>query len=288
MYQSGEGVVTAKHDTLGKFNLYCLPSPPPVDAEGQEVPTESNVEGVSPELLFTENNTNFQRLYGGQNETPYVKDAFHDHIIPSHRPKEAGGFFDSKIHSQTSSHRTMPSGGYETETPPSEQEEGPRTPFPSTAQFVNPEKKGTKSAAHYTFENVPGRGGCAVVRLKLTPRKPEEDPSVEDEGVFDDAIEERREEANEFYNGLVLGPISDDFRQIMRQAFSGMLWTKQFYQFIQKTWLEGDPKQPPPPAERKYIRNKVCYLCRMLLSVVNGVASGLETSVYRRYLVHAR
>ena len=70
-------------------------------------------------------------------------------------------------------------------------------------------------------------------------------------------MEERREEANEFYNGLVLGPISDDFRQIMRQAFGGMLWTKQHYQFIQKPWMEGDPKQPPPPPDRKYIRNRV-------------------------------
>lgn len=264
MYASGEGVITAKHHSLGKLNLYCLPSPPPVDAKGEEA--QGDAEGVFPELLFTENNTNFSRLYGGQNETSYVKDAFHDHIVTSHRPTECDsqeGFFAGKIHSQTQSHHTKPSGGFrgdEIDTPPSEQEQGPRTPFPPTASYVNPERKGTKSAAHYIFRDVPPRGGCAVVRMKLTPRKPAEDPSVEDEGVFDDAVEERREEANEFYNGLVLGPISDDFRQIMRQALGGMLWTKQHYQFIQEPWMKGDPKQPPPPSERKHIRNKV-HLC---------------------------
>jgi hypothetical protein len=122
---------------------------------------------------------------------------------------------------------------------------------------VNPEKTGTKSAAHYTFRDVPAEGGCAVVRLKLTPLSPKKDPSLEDEGVFDDEVEARRQEADEFYHSLVLGPMSDDLKQIMRQALGGMLWTKQFYKFIQKEWIEGDPGQPPPPPERKYIRNRV-------------------------------
>lgn len=230
-----------------------------MDSQGEEIDT--NTDGVLPELLFTENNTNFHRLYGGQNETAYVKDAFHDHIIESHRPPvvdaEHPGYFATKIHSQTSAHRTTPSGVDESATPPNECEEGPRTPFPAGPTFVNPDKRGTKAAAHYTFRDVPPKGGCAVVRLKLTPRQPVDDPSVEDEGIFDDTVEERREEANEFYAGLVQGPISDDFRQIMRQAFGGMLWTKQYYQFVQKVWIEGDPAQPPPPAERKWIRNKV-------------------------------
>lgn len=259
MHASGDAVITAKHETLGKYHLYCIPSPPPVDSQGEEVTSETDM--IQPELLFTENNTNYYRLYGGQNETPFVKDAFHDHIVLSHRPappeeEDEKGYFLSRIHSQTSSHRTVPSGVDEAETPPNEREQGPRTPFPGPA-FVNPEKKGTKAAAHYTFRDVPPRGGCAVVRLTLTPLGPEVDTSVEDEGIFDDTVEERREEADEFYAQLVPGPISDDFRQIMRQAFGGMLWTKQYYQFVQKTWIEGDPAQPPPPPERKWIRNKV-------------------------------
>ena len=97
-----------------------------------------------------------------------------------------------------------------------------------------------------------------MVRLKLTPSRLGKDVSLEDELVFDDAVEERRQEADEFYSSLVFGPITDDLKQIMRQAFAGMLWTKQYYRFVQKEWLGGDPAQPPPPPNRKFIRNRVC------------------------------
>lgn len=216
---------------------------------GDDAEFDDDADAVEPELLFTENNTNFQRLYGGRNEPLYAKDAFHDHIIPKHRPakaREDGGFFAGKIHSRSDSF-----------VEGEEEEYGPRTPFPADNGFVNPERKGTKAAAHYVFKDVPGKGGCAVVRLKLTPKSASRDPSVEDEGLFDDRVEERREEADEFYSSLILGPISDDLKQIMRQGLAGMLWTKQYYEFIQKPWAEGDPAQPPPPPERKYIRNRV-------------------------------
>jgi len=244
--------VSVRHPTLGKTHLYCLPSPPPVGPTNDfEVDPESDV--VQPNLLFTENNTNFSRLYGGTNETLHVKDAFHDHIIASHRPPASESqeeeLFSPRIRSRTASFF----GGQ----PSDVLEEGPCVPFPLSASFVNPDLKGTKSAAHYTFHDVPGHGGCAVVRLKLTPSRLGKDVSLEDEVVFDDAVEERRQEADEFYKSFTFGPISDDLNQIMRQAFAGMLWTKQYYRFIQKEWLEGDPAQPPPPPNRKFIRNKV-------------------------------
>ncbi|KAH6914472.1 cytoplasmic protein [Coprinopsis sp. MPI-PUGE-AT-0042] len=266
-------MVTVRHPQLGKTHLYCLPSPPPVGpANGFEVDPEEDV--VQPDLLFTENNTNFSRLYGGNNDTPYVKDGFHDHIIPSHRPEvcesQPEGFFSHKRRPRTASFF----GPVEDEEKP---EQGPCTPFPLGASFVNPERRGTKFGAHYTFRDVPGNGGCAVVRLKLTPGRLGKDLSLEDEVVFDDVVEERRQEADEFYAGLlasvaggggmsaiVLGlegqtgglMISDDLKNIMRQAFGGMLWTKQFYRFVQKEWIEGDPAQPPPPPNRKWIRNR--------------------------------
>jgi hypothetical protein len=242
--------VTVKHPTLGKTHLFCLPSPPPVGPTGV-FQSENENDVIEPELLFTENNTNFSRLYGGTNETPYVKDAFHDHIVSSHRPpasEEEEDFFSPKIRSRTASF-----GGEVSEDP----EQGPCTPFPPTASYVNPEQTGTKSAAHYVFRDVPGQGGCAVVRMKLTPLNPKKDPSLEDEILFDDAVEARRQEADEFYGSLVFGPISEDLKQIMRQALGGMLWTKQYYKFIQKEWIEGDPSQPAPPPERKFIRNRV-------------------------------
>ena len=213
--------------------MYCLPSPPPVDAEGIFVTDEDVV--IQPELIFTENDTNFRRLYGGQNASPYVKDAFHDHIVPCHRLVSEGN--DCK--------------GTRQSIPASTSQQSP---------FVSPEKRGTKSAAHYIFQNVPANGGCAVVRIRLTPQSVSKISNLEDEGAFDGVIEERREEADEFYNSLVFGPMSDDFKQIMRQALGGMLWTKQYYHFVQKEWIEGDPAQPPPPPGRKHIRNKVCLL----------------------------
>lgn len=253
--QAAKGVIAAKHETLGKTYLYCSPSPPPVNANGEYITTANgngNVmptgmddvddeydDSVEPELIFTENDTNFARLYGGDNTSPYVKDAFHDHIIPSHRPKPAA----------------LPTGLH---TPGVLNGTGTRGRGAPAQQFVNPDKTGTKSAAHYSFKDVPGRGGCVVVRLKLTKKGPTQDPAINDEELFDQCIEERRTEADEFYHRLAgAGVASDDLRAIMRQALSGMMWSKQYYQFIQKEWIDGDPAQPPPPPERKSIRNRV-------------------------------
>lgn len=91
-------------------------------------------------------------------------------------------------------------------------------------QFVNPDKTGTKAGAHYVFNAVPGKGGCVVVRLKMTPNTPEEDPSILDEELFDDTIEDRRVDADEFYERIARGALSDDLRNVMRQALSGMMW----------------------------------------------------------------
>lgn len=242
--------IASKHPGMGRTNLYCMPSPPPVDAQGNFA--NPDADAIEPELLFTENNTNYKRLYGGKNDTPFVKDAFHDHIIPSHRPAASKSGSSPGSPGSGASTPKINGGmqGSEASTPSA-------SPPPSPpVDYVNPAKTGTKSAAQYVFRDVPGHGGCAVVRLKLTPLSPSKDPSIEDETIFDEIVEERREEADEFYNSLVFGPISDDLKQIMRQALGGMLWTKQFYKFIQKEWIDGDPAQPPPPPERKFIRNR--------------------------------
>lgn len=248
MHQSEEGTIKVDHPTL-KTHLYCTPSPAPAaPAKGGVVLVDGP--SVVPDLLFTENETNFERLYGGQNRTPYVKDAFHDYLIKSHRPADPvkaassaevhDGDVDVEDEEETEHDSTPPS--------PASQNGGER--------FVNPDKEGTKAAAHYFFPAVPGKGGCVVVRLKMTHNTPEEDLSIIDEELFDDQVEDRRIDSDEFYSRIARGPITDDLRNIMRQALSGMLWTKQYYQFIQKEWIEGDPGQPPPPPERKWVRNK--------------------------------
>ena len=234
---------------------------------------------IVPDLLFTENETNYERLYGGKNRTPYVKDAFHDHLIPAHRPEEPTppAQHNAGLPMTPNRSRSLSLPGSEANDdapPPSDDDDDkeasndndsintsvPPPPRPEQEgggrRFVNPDKKGTKAAAHYHFTQVPGNGGCVVVRLKLTPHTIEEDPAINDEELFDEVIDDRRVDADEFYGRVARGPISDDLRNVMRQALSGMLWTKQYYQFIQKEWIEGDPGQPAPPPERKNVRNK--------------------------------
>jgi hypothetical protein len=113
---------------------------------------------------------------------------------------------------------------------------------------VNPRRTGTKMAVHYELE-IPA-GGSQEIKLRLA-RKSEVKPFAD----FDEIFSKRLAEADEFYAGLQHGLEDSDLRSIQRQALAGMLWSKQFYHFNVRTWLNGDPAQPPPPPERKRGRN---------------------------------
>ena len=119
---------------------------------------------------------------------------------------------------------------------------------------VNSKQSGTKMGAWYAFDDGEGvpPGECAVVRFRFTKRN----EGYLDEELFDDTIEARRMEADEFYNRISPMPMADDLRNIQRQAFAGMLWCKQHYYFVWDQWANGDPSMPPPPPERKKIRNE--------------------------------
>lgn len=122
---------------------------------------------------------------------------------------------------------------------------------------VNPANEGTKMGAWYKFD-VPADDSVCV-RFKFTNKKeslignPENIVDAEDK--YDDLFDEKADEADDFYFKLSPLPMPDDIRAIQRQAWAGMLWTKQFYHFIQQEWHKGDPSQPPPPPERAQIRN---------------------------------
>ncbi|KND94276.1 hypothetical protein TOPH_01031 [Tolypocladium ophioglossoides CBS 100239] len=118
---------------------------------------------------------------------------------------------------------------------------------------INPAKTGTKCAAWFNFNEDGGvdPGECAVVRFRFSKK----DLTFLDEEEFDNIIEKRREEADEFYYRISPLPMTDDLRNIQRQAFSGMMWTKQHYHFIWDQWAKGDPSMPPPPPDRMGIRN---------------------------------
>jgi Glycosyl hydrolase family 63 C-terminal domain len=118
---------------------------------------------------------------------------------------------------------------------------------------VATEPVGTKAAAHYKLE-VP-RGATVTVRLRLT----DIDFSAAATGAFyefDRLLVTRKNEADEFYRAVVPQDLSPDAQNVMRQSFAGMLWSKQFYHYELKRWLEGDPGNPQPPAERRNGRNK--------------------------------
>ena len=176
--------VEASHHELGQRRLYC---------EG------------TPELLFTENESNQQRLYGVANGSHYVKDGIHDTIV--HGSKGT----------------------------------------------VNPAQTGTKVAAHYPL--TVGAGAKTEVRLRFTlPNLPVAADSLLT-GDFDQVFADRQREADEFYATVIPADLSADAKQVMRQGFGGLLWSKQFYHYVVKEWLDGDEGQVPPPAERRRGRN---------------------------------
>ena len=131
---------------------------------------------------------------------------------------------------------------------------------------VNPEKTGTKAAALYRLRLAPG--ASVTLRLRLTDLEPKvmrmsaprlvlaDAPKIELLGAgFDPVFSSRRREADELYARRLPKGLSEDARNVPRQAFAGLLWSKQFYYFDVRTWLEGDPAGPPPPEGRKKWRN---------------------------------
>lgn len=173
-------VINAVHPTLGDRWLYCQ----------------------TPEaLLFTENETNHERIYGVKNYSPFVKDGINNYIV--------GGQKDA----------------------------------------VNPEQLGTKAAAHYKLTIEPGQ--TQIIRLRLTDTA---DLAADFAADFETTFDIRKREADEFYQKISPGNFSEDARNVQRQAFAGMLWTKQFYYYVVEDWLKGDRAQPP--VDRQYQRNQ--------------------------------
>jgi len=179
---------TTEHESLGR-HIFS------VDATAPTL--------VPAELIFTENETNFRRLYGSDFGGP-AKDAFHEYVCRGRREALA------------------------------------RSPF------------GTKVAALLKFQ-VPS-GGTVVVRARLSgERATEAHPFGE---AFDALFARRIEEADRFYAARIPRELTPAERAVARQGYAGLLWTKQFYHFSVKDWLEGDPSQPPAPEGRKQGRNR--------------------------------
>ncbi len=116
------------------------------------------------------------------------------------------------------------------------------------SEAVNPAREGTKAALWRRLRLGPGQ--AARWRLRFQP-----EGAPGGFGDFEDVFAARQAEAEEFYAALAPPEASEDACRVQRQAFAGLLWSKQFYHYDVKTWLRGDPLQPPPPPERRQGRN---------------------------------
>jgi hypothetical protein len=185
--RGGESAVLAEHATLGRFRL---------EAEG------AGGEGA-PRFVFTDNETNVERLFQSSNPSPYVKDAFHELVIRG------------------------------------------RT------DAVNPEGIGTKAAAPYRLE-VPA-GGTSMIRLRLRAESEAGRPAFG--AGFEDTFRERQRESDLFLDSHTPPGLKPAEREVVRQGYAGLLWSKQFFHYVVEHWLDGDPAQPAPPASRRAVRN---------------------------------
>ena len=118
---------------------------------------------------------------------------------------------------------------------------------------IAPDGRGTKAAAHYRYD-VPA-GGSVEIRLRLTDKSPGAMPPAGPFDMCDATLALRLREADEFYATVIPDHLSVEGKRVMRQAFAGLLWSKQFYHYIVKEWLDGDPASPPPPRDRLEGRN---------------------------------
>lgn len=175
--KSAEGVIRA-NSQQDNFWLFCDSNPP---------------------LLFTENETNLQRLYGSANTSPYVKDAFHKYII-----------YDQY-------------------------------------NAIDPKQIGTKAAAYYHLEVA---AETQMIQLRFTKQSIDAPFNQ----AFSDLFKQLQTEADTFYESLTPA-LNVDVRNVQRQAFAGLLWSKQFYNYDVHIWLNGDLAEPAPSSQRLTGRN---------------------------------
>lgn len=154
------------------------------------------------DVLFTENETNYQRLFGRPNKTTFVKDAFHEAVIKGENFQE-----------------------------------------------LKDKKQGTKCAPVY--HAAIASGASYTLYFRLTDQQ-QANPFAEG---FENLFKTRQSEADEFYNSLHTASLSEELKNIQRQAFAGMLWSKQFYHYDLYSWLNSDDGITPNTDSRKNGRN---------------------------------
>jgi hypothetical protein len=204
------------------------------------------------EPLFCDNETNARRLYNSPNPTPFVKDGINNFIVEGDRsainPRQTG--------TKAAAHYTLevPSEGsarirLRMATQSVQSEQPPVEPIESSS---HPDKP----FAGEPHENEPLEGESLVSEpLETAPPQGETISGEKRESQafgreFDQILEARRREADEWHDSLLPAQLDSDAKFVARQAMAGLLWSKQFYNFNVLKWLQGDPAQPAPPHER--------------------------------------
>ncbi|HTI97618.1 MAG TPA: glucosidase [Dongiaceae bacterium] len=181
------GAIRLHHEELGVMFFYS-------EAEGA---------GAAGDWLFTENETNMERIFGLRSASPYTKDAFHRHLVDG------------------------------------------------ATGAVNPARCGTKGAVHWRFE-IPA-GASVVIRCRLHPVG--ENNGIAGLAGFEEVFAARIAECDEFYRDILPDLVKPEDAMICRQGYAGLLWTKQFYEFIVSDWIHGKSDEPAPYESRKHGRN---------------------------------
>ena len=173
------GLLSATHHVMGEYQMAF-------DLGGDQ---------KMPEVLFTNNETNTERLYNHPSPHRFTKDAFDDLVV--HGIREA----------------------------------------------VNPGLKGTKAGVLY--DQVIPAGGEVVFRLRLATKDSWQGTPFDES--FNDIFAKRIMEADGFYEEVLHSSLTLPEKKVARQAYAGLLWSKQFYNLVQTEWQRGDPTMPPPP-----------------------------------------
>jgi hypothetical protein len=190
-------IISASHPTLGDRWLY---------AQGNA------------ELLFTDNETNRERIFGIPNKFQYVKDAFHTYVIDGQR--EAVN--PNQVGTKAAIHYVLTIAPGETKT------------IQLRLSDIPPKDFGWQPDLQPTVNS----------QNPTSPLQP-----------FEAILSTRQQEANQFYQRITPRHLNNDMQNVQRQAFAGMLWCKQYYHYIVEDWLKGDAAAPEPPKARKRGRN---------------------------------
>jgi hypothetical protein len=209
--------IDAEHPELGQYLLTC---------EG------------SPTLLFTENETNAERLFSAPSATLYVKDGIHDAVVRG-RPAAVN---PAQVGTKAAAHYQMVVAAGETVL--------------LRLRLAQVRPGGSSPAARPELRHIPKhvRETVAAGGVRVADGGVQSVTRWDDD--FDSILAARRAAADEFYESLHPPALTEDERRVQRQALAGLVWSKQLFYFDVQRWLTGDPAQPQPPEPRKRGRNR--------------------------------